>query len=151
MYWTVVLWIVVLAGFGLSLQLFLEEAARPGEPLATQAALRLARSELELSVQQRQMLGFSLALQHDDVSALATGNAVLCHALAEALVDPGFGRESLNDLYAEKRGLAERAYVLARDRFLAFHAVLTPVQRQRLAGLVRQGRGGWLVRQALLP
>ncbi|KHK01034.1 hypothetical protein [Desulfovibrio sp. TomC] len=151
MYWTVVLWIVVLAGFGLSLQLFLNEAGRPGEPPAPLEALRQARRALELSGQQRHMLACSLALQRNDVSSLAAGNAVFCDALAEVMVAPGVGRESLNDLYAAKRGLAERAYVLARDRFLAFHAVLTPVQRQRLAGLVRQGRGAGLVRQAPLP
>lgn len=151
MYWTFVLWIVVLAGFGISLQLFLNEAGRSGEPTATLEALRLARRELKLSVQQRQMLAFSLALQRDGVSALRAGNPVPSDALAEVLVAPGLGRDSLNDLYAEKRGLAKRAYILARDHFLAFHAVLTPTQRQSLAGLVRQGRGGWLVRQTLLP
>ncbi|GEM_PF-2968835 len=115
---------------------------------------RVARTvarELDLSPDEARLLARRLAAHGQKVDALRRHNAALRQRLHAAIRDGAVDAQALDALFADKRQLAEQAYAHVRDEFMAFHAGLSPEQRDRLAGLLERHATHPLFRPPLLP
>ncbi len=112
-------------------------------------ARKVAR-ELELSPDEARRLARSLDAHERKVDELRRHNAALRQRLHAAIRDGAVDATALDELFADKRQLAEQAYAHVRDEFMAFHAGLSE-QRARLAGLLERHAAHPLFRHPLLP
>lgn len=113
-------------------------------------ALRIAK-ELELTADGRADLEVWLSGYARQLDELRRHNAGLRLRLLDEVAGAAPDRARLNDMYADKRALVEQAYVSLREKFLAFHARLSPGQRLRLADLLERSAGHPAFSHPLLP
>jgi uncharacterized membrane protein len=128
-------------------------AARFAPPLRLDT-VKLARHighELGLAPADKEELELWLSGYTHQVDELRHHNAELRYRLLDAVAGEAMDKMQLNEVYTDKRALVEQAYVHLRDRFLAFHARLTPDQRSKLAGLMERNAAHPLFSHPLLP
>lgn len=107
--------------------------------------------ELNLAREEREGLARGLAGYVRQVEELRRHNAQIRHRLLDEVAGVSLDRARLNDVYADKRALVEQAFVLLRDKFMAFHGRLTPAQRNKLARLLEKNMNHPLFSHPLLP
>ena len=115
---------------------------------------RVARTvarELELAPDEARQLARRLDAHERNLDELRRHNAALRQRLHTAIRDGAMAPDALDQLFADKRQLAEQAYAHARDAFVEFHAGLSPAQRDRLAALLDRHAAHPLFRHPLLP
>ncbi|MBG3876982.1 periplasmic heavy metal sensor, partial [Desulfovibrio oxamicus] len=107
--------------------------------------------ELELAPDEARQLARRLDAHERTLDELRRHNAALRQRLHAAIRDGDMAPDALDQLFSDKRQLAEQAYAHARDAFVEFHAGLSPTQRDRLAALLDRHAAHPLFRHPLLP
>lgn len=119
--------------------------------LDTEKLARHIGQELGLAPADKEKLELWLSGYARQVGELRHHNAELRRRLQDEIAGETPDRTRLNDVYADKRALVEQAYVHLREKFLAFHARLTPGQRSKLARLLERNAEHPLFSHPLLP
>jgi Spy/CpxP family protein refolding chaperone len=107
--------------------------------------------ELDLTCDEKDRLALWLEEYERTVDDLRSHNKELRSRLLEEMSAPSLDRVRINDLYADKRLLVEHAFVHFREKLLAFHALLTPTQRSKLASLISRNADHPVFSHPLLP